>query len=130
MERPRSSKGTAVEFDIAVNAPPRFRVAPLCPVDLSASLCMLGVKRIPNPHKAMLMEFREYLRYYNLEEYLFSEVNASFQHNRTLIPEEFLAIIIWKSNRSKTNIVYGFLAAETAVGTHERGSRSRRLGQS
>jgi hypothetical protein len=64
----------------------------------------------------MLMELREYLRFYNLEEYLFSEVNASFQQNRTLTPEEFLAIIIWKSNRSKTNIVYGFLAAEKTVG--------------
>lgn len=61
------------------------------------------------------MDLNRYLDYYNLEEYLFREVNANFQKNRTLTPEEFLAIIIWKSNRSKTNVVYGFQAAEKSV---------------
>jgi hypothetical protein len=61
------------------------------------------------------MDVKEYLRYYHLEEYLFSEVNANFQKDRTLTPEEFLAIIIWKSNRSKTNVVDGFQVAEKTV---------------
>jgi len=45
------------------------------------------------------MKMREYLRYYFLEDYLFKEVHANFEKNKTLTPEEFLAIIIWKSNR-------------------------------
>jgi hypothetical protein len=61
------------------------------------------------------MELREYLRYYDLEEYLFGEVSSNFERNKTLTREEFLAIIISKSNRSKTNVVYGIEASESTV---------------
>src|ERR1017187_9320860 len=61
------------------------------------------------------MELREYLRYYFLEEYLFGEVHANFEKNKTLTPEEFLAIIIWKSNRSKTNVADGIEASEKTI---------------
>ena len=63
------------------------------------------------------MPLQDYLRYYLLEdEYLFKEVHANFKRNKTLTPEEFLAIIIWKSNRQKTNVVEGILASEKSVG--------------
>jgi len=61
------------------------------------------------------MELKEYLRYYHLEEYLFRDVSWNFEKNKTLTREEFLAIIIWKSNRSKTNVVYGIEASESTV---------------
>jgi len=61
------------------------------------------------------MPLKDYLRYYCLEKYLFDEVHATFEKNRTLIPEDFLAIIIWKTNRQKTNIVEGILASDKTV---------------
>jgi hypothetical protein len=62
------------------------------------------------------MKSPEYLRYYFLEKFLFEDVHINFQKNRTLTPEEFLAIIIWKSNRQKTNVVAGIVASEKSVG--------------
>lgn len=47
------------------------------------------------------------LKYYFLEEYLFNDVNSNFHEHEYLTPEEFFAIIIWKSNRAKTNIRRG-----------------------
>ena len=61
------------------------------------------------------MELHDYLRYYNLENYLLTEVSASFQKNKTLTPEEFLAIIIWKSERSKTDVLTGLCALGESV---------------
>lgn len=49
----------------------------------------------------------KYLKYYFLENYLFSEVAKDFQKRGYLTPEEFFAIVIWKSNRAKTNIKRG-----------------------
>lgn len=46
----------------------------------------------------------KYIKYYFLENYLFSEVSAAFKERGFLAPEEFFAILIWKSNRSKTKI--------------------------
>jgi len=48
-----------------------------------------------------------YLKYYFLEDYLFGEVNKNFKKRGYLTPEEFLAIVIWKSNRAKTNVLKG-----------------------
>jgi hypothetical protein len=45
-----------------------------------------------------------YLKYYNLEEYLFTEVTNSFRDRGCLTPEEFFSIVIWKANRAKTSI--------------------------
>lgn len=44
----------------------------------------------------------KYLKYYFLEDYLFNEVYENFKYRNYLKPEEFLAIVIWKSNRAKT----------------------------
>jgi thermostable 8-oxoguanine DNA glycosylase len=62
------------------------------------------------------MKPNEYLRYYFLEDYLFKDVHAGFAANKTLTSEEFLAIIIWKANRQKTNVVAGVLASEKSIG--------------
>ena len=45
-----------------------------------------------------------YLRYYNLEDYLFSDVTNAFHERGYLTPEEFFAIVIWKTNRAKTAV--------------------------
>lgn len=50
---------------------------------------------------------KKYLGYYNLENHLFDEINKRFKINRHLKPEEFFAIIIWKSNRAKTKVRAG-----------------------
>ena len=54
------------------------------------------------------MEYlKKYLKYYFLEDYLFNDVRNNFQERGYLIPEEFLAIVIWKRNASKTKILNG-----------------------
>jgi hypothetical protein len=45
-----------------------------------------------------------YLTYYNLEDYLFTEVTSAFRDRGYLTPEEFFSIVIWKANRAKTSI--------------------------
>lgn len=42
-----------------------------------------------------------YLRYYDLEKYLFDEVGTKFCREGTLDPVDFYMILIWKSNRAK-----------------------------
>jgi hypothetical protein len=41
-------------------------------------------------------------KYYNLEEYLFTEVAGKFKLNSTLSVEDFFCIIIWRAERSKS----------------------------
>lgn len=48
-----------------------------------------------------------YKKYYLLEDYLFREISLSFKNKNYLTEEEFFAIIIWKSNRSKTKVLNG-----------------------
>jgi len=45
-----------------------------------------------------------YLKYYNLEDYLFSDVTNAFHERGYLTPEAFFAIVIWKTNRAKTAV--------------------------
>jgi len=45
-----------------------------------------------------------WLQVYNLEDYLFGTVSARFQADGTLNAYDFFAIVIWKSNRTKTKI--------------------------
>ena len=49
-------------------------------------------------------ELKKYIKYYNLEEYLFGEVSENFKERGFLMPDEFFCIVIWKANRAKTNI--------------------------
>lgn len=62
-----------------------------------------------------MQSIRKYLKYYWLESYLFGEVRRNFQKQHYLTPEEFFAIVIWKSNRSKTNVRRGIVASNQTV---------------
>ncbi len=57
----------------------------------------------------------KYLKYYFLEEYLFNDVSKNFQKHEYLTPEEFFAIIIWKSNRAKTNVRRGIEKSKKTI---------------
>ncbi|MBL0171538.1 MAG: hypothetical protein IPP90_12540 [Gemmatimonadaceae bacterium] len=46
----------------------------------------------------------DYVRYYNLEEYLQSDVNRHFAADGSIGAFDFFSIIIWKANRAKTQI--------------------------
>lgn len=59
----------------------------------------------------------KYLKYYFLENYLFNEVSKNFQKRGYLTPEEFLAIVIWKSNRAKTNVKRGIEKSKKTIRT-------------
>lgn len=56
-------------------------------------------------------EYLRLARLYNLERYLFDEVSARFRRDGTLSADDFYAIIVWKSNRTKTKIQKGLEAA-------------------
>ncbi len=57
----------------------------------------------------------KYLKYYFLENYLFNEVSKNFQKRGYLTPEEFFAIVIWKSNRAKTNVKRGIERSKKTI---------------
>lgn len=50
-------------------------------------------------------------RLYDLERYLFEVVSERFRREQTLSPYDFFAIIIWKSNRTKTKVKGGLAEA-------------------
>lgn len=52
-------------------------------------------------------DLRHYIKYYSLENYLFGEVHYFFDKEKYLTAEQFIAIIIWKRNASKTLIIRG-----------------------
>ncbi|MBZ1349011.1 MAG: hypothetical protein KY053_02180 [Candidatus Liptonbacteria bacterium] len=60
---------------------------------------------------------KKYLKYYFLEDYLFNDVNKNFQRRGYLTPEEFFAIVIWKSNRAKTNVRRGIGKSQKTIHT-------------
>ncbi len=60
-------------------------------------------------------EWKRLAALYDLERYLFEVVSPGFQRDGTLSSYDFFAIIIWKSNRSKTKIKRGLAAARTSV---------------
>lgn len=62
-----------------------------------------------------MSDLKKYLKYYFLEDYLFNEVNLSFQRKGYLTIEEFFAIVIWKRNASKTKILNGIKKTKRTV---------------
>lgn len=62
-----------------------------------------------------MKDLEKYLKYYWLEDYLFSGVNKNFQKRGYLTPEEFFAIVIWKSNRAKTNVRKGIIKSTRTI---------------
>ena len=55
------------------------------------------------------MDFR---KYYHLESYLFDEVRPRFLEQGYLTAFDFFCIVIWKANRSKSNIARMLLEYE------------------
>lgn len=45
-----------------------------------------------------------YIKYYNLDKYIFEEVGPKFRKTGVITTEDFFCIVIWKANRAKTNI--------------------------
>ncbi|ETB64116.1 TPA: hypothetical protein DIC38_00640 [Candidatus Nomurabacteria bacterium] len=45
-----------------------------------------------------------YIKYYNLEQYIFQDVGPNFRKTGKITIEDFFCIVIWKANRAKTNI--------------------------
>ena len=62
-------------------------------------------------------EFARLARLYDLETYLLEAVAPRFAANHTLDSYDFFAIVIWKSNRTKTKIKQGLAAAGLSVET-------------
>jgi len=52
----------------------------------------------------------DYLRYYDLETYLFEDVHRRFHAAGSLSAFDFFSIIIWKANRAKSNVARRLLA--------------------
>lgn len=56
----------------------------------------------------------DYLRYYDLEAYLFEDVRKRFQKEGVLSAFDFFSIVIWKANRAKSKVAHRLLKmAET-----------------
>jgi hypothetical protein len=51
----------------------------------------------------------QYIKYYDLENYILTDVRDNFQNNGYLTAFEFFCIIIWKANRAKTKIAQRLL---------------------
>ena len=52
----------------------------------------------------------DYLKYYNLEQYLFEDVHQRFHSEHSLGAFDFFSIVIWKANRAKSKIALKLLA--------------------
>ena len=46
----------------------------------------------------------DYLKFYDLEHYLFTEVSGRFNRTGAISPADFYMIVIWKANRAKSRI--------------------------
>lgn len=56
----------------------------------------------------------DYLKYYDLERYLFEDVHQRFHHEHSLGAFDFFSIVIWKANRAKSKIALKLLARDRA----------------
>lgn len=75
------------------------------PQGIGGSSPLLGTKNILII--IVMEDLKKYLEYYFLENYLLNDVKKNFWKRGYLTPKEFFAIIIWKSNRSKTRVRKG-----------------------
>jgi len=60
-------------------------------------------------------ELRECLKLYDLDRYLFRQVHPRFRDEHTMEPFDFFAIVVWKSNRTKTKVKKGLDDAGKSV---------------
>ena len=56
-----------------------------------------------------------YSKYYNLEDYLLTEVSAKFKKEKSLSAFDFFCICIWKSPRQKSNIYKSLVESNTDI---------------
>jgi hypothetical protein len=54
---------------------------------------------------------KNYLRYYNLETYLFDDVSQRFHKDGKLDAFDLFSIIVWKANRSKSKLAHRLMKA-------------------
>jgi hypothetical protein len=78
----------------------------------------------------------DYLKFYDLEHYLFTEVSSRFARSGAISPADFYMIVIWKADRAKTRIRNrlskhddGFAGAVVAItqALHEAATPAERL---
>lgn len=50
------------------------------------------------------------LKYYDLEGYVFNDVTATYQKNKTISTFDFFCIVVWKANRAKSKVAKRLLA--------------------
>jgi len=71
------------------------------------------IEKLPNLTKIKLLRIMEgkpeivdggYLSYYDLNEYLFKDLNKKYHENGSLDACDFFCIVIWKANRAKSTI--------------------------
>lgn len=60
----------------------------------------------------------DYLRFYDMEKYLFEEVNKRFHEAHYIDAFDFFCIVIWKANRAKSKIARRLLARDE-FGRHD-----------
>src|SRR6266849_5418649 len=65
----------------------------------------------------LLQSTINYHHYYNLEDYLFTEVTNAFRDRGYLTPEEFFSIVIWKANHAKGRIKAKLTKGRKDLGT-------------
>ena len=59
---------------------------------------------ITNADAHNTMRASDYVRYYNLEPYLFTTVHKRFQRQHELGAFDFMSIVVWKANRAKSQV--------------------------
>lgn len=62
-----------------------------------------------------MKKLKKYLKYYYLETDFLKKAYKNFQKRGHLTPEEFFAIVIWKSPRAKTKIRNGLLEKRKSI---------------
>ncbi len=55
---------------------------------------------------------RDYLKYYDLERYVFEDVHRRFHAEHSVGAFDFFSIVIWKANRAKSRIALKLLAGD------------------
>lgn len=60
-----------------------------------------------------MAEQLDYSKYYDLEKYLFEDINKHFNENGHLDAFDFFCIVIWKANRAKSKIAKLLLRKES-----------------
>ena len=68
----------------------------------------------------------DYLRYYDIETYLFEDVRCRFHTEGVLSPFDFFSIVVWKANRAKSKVARRLLSRTEATDLDEPVSRLSR----